>query len=168
MTTRSTISPYAVNTWHNRFEEVSIQVPNVSNAVGIYLDGAGPNTCFSLFENTYIAFVAPSSGTNVFGIYWRWCDNNRWLHTEFLGSHSGSGATYPLYIDNSSGSGKPVDNCLDGVDFGSSSATIQNSGSGNATFPNRIVNISAGNGRPADPGITGLDWGYKAAGTSGA
>lgn len=160
---------YSCNAWRNQFENFTVQVPDMDGAIGIKLDGdtssPSADTCYALFMNTSIMFENTTSQVTNYGLYLKFCDNNRFIHLTFVNSvRSPGGTSYCLVFDYTGPGGGylPADNTIDGVDFRSNRALIANVGSPTGTPENRVVCIAKTNGRPPAPSLTGLLWGYTA------
>jgi len=142
-----------VDSLHNRFDNISIEVPNVTGAIGIHCTGLlNSNTDYCHFTNVVVTFA---TGSNVvYGIYLASCDSNQFHNVHFFG---GNGSATCVALDYTINNVWPASNAFYGVDTGAlftSWANISTPGSGarpnlvhgvvetnNAVWPTTIDNL---------------------------
>ena len=157
---------------YNTYRNVSIQVPDVNNDVGILVWGNnddGTSDCYyDVWDNASVAIGSVGGGKQIIAIYLRGCDNEtfRRIATPTWTAPVGRAimVTFDYSAKTPSGvGGWPSDCRFENVDWGNATRTFTNQGAPNAlaTF-NRVYNMSATNGRPANPGLANLQWGWAA------
>jgi hypothetical protein len=162
---QSTQGVAGTNCMHNKWENISIYVPNVAGYSGLAFYGnfvdASTNTCYEEFDHVSLVMNGPSAGA-IYGIYWQYCDNIRIRHVHM--ADGGTLARITGIILDYGGSGAPADNIVDTIDFGSASVVAAATlGTVAGSAVNRVFNISRTNGTPANPTLANLDWGYLVA-----
>lgn len=157
------------NSSNNYFRNIAITVPDSANTPaalwtsGNFTDASSIST-YNVYENISIALPTTTGSHAVYGIRIEDCTGDTFRNVRMTNSHSGTGSTlavqysYQIVASNPG----PSDTRIEGIDFGSASASIGNSGTPlGSNTPNRIVSVAARNGQPSNPSLSNLDWGYS-------
>lgn len=111
-----------VDSLHNRFDNISISVPNITGAIGINLTGAlNSNTDYCHFTNVTIGFA--SGSLVVYGVVLGSCDSNQFHNLHFIIGNLGAVCVALDYTINPVW---PASNMFFGVDTSNQVISWQN------------------------------------------
>jgi hypothetical protein len=132
------------DSFHNKFHGTSIQVANISGAMGILLTGAGTSdTDVNLFTDVNI--FLPTTTITVFGIYLQLCDTNVFVDTHIYGGNPNGQS---ISFDYSVNTNFPSSNMFHTLDpfQASGGASFTSVGTpANGIHPNMIFPLAEGN-----------------------
>jgi Pectate lyase superfamily protein len=161
----ASISP---DTAHNSYRNFHVVVPNVVNAIAIVATGANETpsaatsgTNYDQWDHLSVVFQA-ASGTLTMGLYLQVCGGLTFRHVQFVSTGSWT-LVQAVKFDYSvlGATAYPADCTIEDVDFGTSTAVVQNAGSPAQAWPNKILNIHTRNTKPVNPNLPNLAWGYS-------
>lgn len=136
------------DSYFNRYFGISITMPNVANAIGIFLSGQVTNTTSNTDYNTFehVSVSMPNNNNVQVGIDLQSCDSNVFIDTKvFINNVNNVGVQFDYGGVNS---GWPASNLFYSLDSsGPAGSAIQNSGTpGGAAAPNYIYGVVETNG----------------------